>query len=63
MLSQPSLFSFSLTFCAEAVQLAHSCLSGRITVNVGVYLVCSWEVVSSLYTLLAIVDPPQILIV
>lgn len=37
-----SVHSFSPS-CAEAVPLAHSCLSGGIALNKGVHSMCSWR--------------------
>lgn len=44
--------------CAEAIQSA-SLVSGGIALNVGVHLVCSWVMVSSLSSQAALLDPPQ----
>lgn len=46
MVSQPSLCGLSVV-CAEVVQLAHSCPSGGLSLNIGVHLRGSWEGLSS----------------
>lgn len=52
-----SMQSLPLACCIEAVQLAYSCLSGGITLNIGVYSMCSWEEANSAFTCAAILDP------
>lgn len=49
-----SMMSLSLICCEESVQLALSCLSGGIAVNIGVYLVYS---LASSYTILLDLPP------
>lgn len=44
--------------CAEVVQLAHSCPSGGISLNVGAHLRGSWEGLSSLSTYATTLDLP-----
>lgn len=53
-----SMRSLSLAYCAKAVQLTHSCLSGKTALYTGVYLMCSWKGASSSSTSAATLDLP-----
>lgn len=57
MVSQPSLCGLSVV-CAEVVQLAHSCPSGGLSLNIGVHLRGSWEGLSSVSTYATTLDLP-----
>lgn len=48
--------SLFLVCCAEAVQLAASCLSGEIFLTMGVCLMRSWEGTSSVFSNVTILD-------
>lgn len=47
----------SLSCCAEAVQLTHSCVSGKTALNVAVYLMYAWEGASSISICAILLDP------
>lgn len=53
---QHSFCNVSFVCCAEADQLALSCLSGGSVLPISVHAMCSWEGASSSYA--AILDAP-----